>query len=181
MNKLRVLLPAAGVVVASVGGACAWLLLSADQAVAVSPPNASTEVQAVCDVLYGDLPATVDGQTRDKTTPSSELTAAWGKSPIVMTCGTAPPAQLVPGNKAYDPEDDAVYANGVAWLPIPVSNGYEFYTVQREVYVELFVPSSYNIGDGSPGMDAPTDLSSAIVKGTPTNQGSSGPDIAPEE
>jgi hypothetical protein len=180
VNKLRVLLPAAGVVVASVGGACAWLLLGADSAVAVTPPNASVPVQDICAVLYGVLPATVDGQTRDKTTPSSDLTAAWGKSPIVMTCGAAPPAELVPGNKAYDPEADAVYANGVAWLPIPVSNGYEFYTIQREVYVELFVPSSYDIGDGTPGMDAPTDLSSAIVKGTPTNQGSSGPDIAPE-
>jgi hypothetical protein len=180
MNKLRVLLPAAGVVVASVGGACAWLVFSADQAVAVTPPNASIEVQAICETLYPDLPATVNGQTRDKTTPGSDLTAAWGKSAIVMTCGTAAPAELVPGNKAYDPEADAVYANGVAWLPIPVSNGYDFYTIQREVYVELFVPSSYNIGDGTPGMDAPTDLSSAIVKGTPTNQGTYGPDVSPE-
>ena len=180
MNKLRVLLPAAGVVAASVGGACAWLLLSADSAVAVAPPNASIEVQDVCAVLYGVLPATVNGQPRDKTTPSSDLTAAWGKSPIVMTCGTAAPAQLVPGNKAYDPEADAVYANGVAWLPIPVSKGYEFFTIQREVYIELFVPSSYDIGDGTPGMDAPTDLSPAIVEGTPTNQGTSGPDVAPE-
>ena len=180
MNKFRVLLPAAGVVAASVGGACAWLVLSANQAVAVTPPNASLEVQQICQTLYGDLPSTVDGQTRDKTTPSSDLTAAWGKSPIVMTCGTAAPDELVPGNKAYDPEADAVFANGVAWLPVPVSNGYDFYTIQREVYIELFVPSSYNIGDGTPGMDAPTDLSSAIVKGTPTNQGSTGPDVAPQ-
>ena len=179
MNKIRVLLPAAGVVVASVGGACAWLVLSADQAVAVTPPNASAEVRKVCATLYGDLPATVDGQARDKTTPGSDLTAAWGKSPIIMTCGAAAPAQLTPGNKAYDPEAEAVYANGVSWLPIQVANGYEFYTIQREVYVELFVPSSYDIGDGSPGMDAPTDLSPAIVKGTPTNQGTNGPDVSP--
>ena len=179
MNKLRVLLPAAGVVAASVGGACAWLVFSANQAVAVTPPNASVEVQKVCATLYQDLPATVDGQTRDKTTPSSDLTAAWGKSPIVLTCGTAAPAELTPGNKAYDPEAQAVYANGVSWLPIPVSNGYEFFTTQREVYVEVFVPSSYNLADGNPGMDAPTDLSPSIIKGTPTNQGTSGADVSP--
>ena len=180
MNKIRVLLPAAGVVVASVGGACAWLLFSADRAVAVTPPNASPAVRKICADLHGKLPATVDGQARDNTSPNSDLTAAWGKSPIVLTCGTAAPDELVPSNKAYDPSADAVYANGVAWLPIPVSNGYEFYTIQREIYVELFVPSSYNIGDGTPGMDAPTDLSPAIIAGTPTNQGTVGPDVAPE-
>ena len=179
MNKLRVLLPAAGVVAASVGGACAWLLLTADNAVAVTPPNASVEVQKICATLQGDLPATVAGQTRDQTTPSSELTAAWGKSPIVMTCGAAAPAELTPGNKAYDPEAQAVYANGVSWLPIQVSNGYEFFTTQREVYVEVFVPSSYNLADGNPGTDAPTDLSPAVIAGTPTNQGGSGPDVSP--
>jgi hypothetical protein len=179
VNKIRVLLPAAGVVLASVGGACAWLVLSAGSAVAVTPPNASPGVAKVCADLHSHLPATVDGQARDTTSPSSELTAAWGKSPIVMTCGTAAPAQLTPGNKAYDPEADAVYVNGVAWLPIPVSSGYAFYTTQREVYVEVFVPSSYNIGDGTPGMDAPTDLSPAIVAGTPTNRGTTGPDVAP--
>ena len=179
MNKLRVLLPAAGVVAASVGGACAWLVYSAGNAVAVSPPNASPAVQKVCADLYKHLPATVDNQARDKTSPNSVLTAAWGKSPIIMTCGAAAPAELVPGNKAYDPSADAVYANGVAWLPLQVSDGYDFYTIQREVYVELFVPSSYNIGDGSPGMDAPTDLSPAVIAGTPTNQGTEGPDVAP--
>jgi hypothetical protein len=179
VNKIRVLLPAAGVVVASVGGACAWMVFSAGSAVAVTPPNADPAVQKVCRDLHSHLPNTVDGQVRDQTSPSSELTAAWGKSPIIMTCGAAAPAELTPGDKAYDPSADAVYANGVAWLPIPVSNGYEFYTIQREIYVELFVPSSYDIGDGTPGMDAPTDLSPAVIAGTPTNQGTDGPDVAP--
>jgi len=179
VNKLRILLPAAGVVAASVGGACAWLILSADRAVAVTPPTVSATVQQTCATLYAQLPATVDGQTRDKVSPSSELTAAWGKSPIVMTCGVATPAMLTPGDKTYDPQAQAVYANGVAWLPVPVSDGYEFYAIQRAVYIELFVPSSYNLGDGNPGMDAPTDLSPAIIAGTPTNQGETGADVSP--
>jgi hypothetical protein len=179
VNKLRVLLPAAGVVAASVGGACAWLLLSADRAVAVTPPNVTAGVAKVCADLHSRLPATVDGQSRDKVSPDSNLTAAWGKSPIVLTCGASTPDVLNPNSKDYDPSTQAVYANGVAWLPVPVSNGYEFYTTQREVYVEVFVPSSYNLADGNPGMDAPTDLSPAVIAGTPTTDGKSGADVSP--
>jgi hypothetical protein len=179
VNKVRVLLPAAGVVTASVGGACAWLLLTADHAVAVSPPRVTAGVQQVCANLHAHLPATVDGQSRDQVSPSSDLTAAWGTSPIVLTCGAATPAILNPADKTYDPSAQAVYANGVAWLPVQVSNGYEFYAIQREVYVEVFVPSSYNLADGNPGMDAPTDLSAAIIAGTPTNEGKSGADVSP--
>jgi hypothetical protein len=179
VNKVRVLLPAAGVVAASVGGACAWLLLTADHAVAVSPPNVTAGVRKVCADLYSHLPATVDGQGRDQVSPASTLTAAWGRSPIVLTCGAATPAVLNPADKAFDPSAQAVYANGVSWLPVQVSNGYEFYTTRREVYVEVFVPSSYNLADGNPGMDAPTDLSAAVIAGTPTVDGTSGPDVSP--
>ena len=179
MNKLRVLLPAAGVVAASVGGACAWLVLSAGDAVAVTPPNVTAGVRKVCAALHAHLPATVDGQSRDSVSPDSDLTAAWGKSPIVLTCGAATPAVLNPNSKTYDPSTQAVYANGVDWLPVQVSNGYEFYTTRREVYVEVFVPSSYNLAEGNPGMDAPTDLSAAVIAGTPTVDGGSGPDVSP--
>jgi hypothetical protein len=179
MNKLRVLLPAAGVVAASVGGACAWLLLTAGGAVAVSPPRVTAQVQQICTALHAHLPATVDGQSKDQVSPASELTAAWGKNPIVLTCGVARPAMLTPGNSTYDPSAQAVYANGVDWLPVQVSNGYEYYAIQREVFVEVFVPSSYNLADGNPGMDAATDLSPAIIAGTPTINGTSGPDVSP--
>jgi hypothetical protein len=179
VNKLRVLLPAAGVVLASAGGATAWLVLSAGSAVAVTPPNVAAGVHQVCAKLQSKLPATVDGQSRDRVTPSSDLTAAWGNSPIVMTCGASTPAVLNPNSKSYDPSAQAVYADGVSWLPIQVADDYEFYTTQREVYVEVFVPSSYNLADGNPGMDAPADLSAAIIAGTPTVDGRSGADVSP--
>jgi hypothetical protein len=180
MKKPRVLLPAAGVVLASVGGACAWLVYSADRAVAVTVPRVSGQVAAICADLARHLPATVAGQSRDRTSPSSDLVAAWGQSAIVLTCGAAVPAELDPSSKTYDPEAQAVYANGVAWLPVQVNDGYEFYTTQREVYVEVFVPSSYNLADGNPGLDAPVDVSPAIIAGTPTNAGKSGADVSPE-
>jgi len=180
VNKFRVLLPAAGVVAASVAGACAWMVYSADRAVAVSPPAVTASTATICAGLHSHLPATVDGQSRDTTSPDSDLTAAWGSSPIVLTCGVGVPDELNPNSKTYDPSAEAVYASGVAWLPVPVSDGYEFFAIQRAVYIELFVPSSYNLGDGNPGMDAPTDLSPAVIAGTPTNQGKSGADVSPE-
>ena len=179
MKSLRILIPAAGVVAASVGGACAWLLLSADKAVAVTVPRVSSQAAQICADLAEHLPESVDGQSRDKTSPNSDLAAAWGTSPIVLTCGVAAPAELTPGSSAYDPEGDAVYINGISWLPVQVSNGYEFYTVDREVYVEVFVPASYDLSDGNPGTDAPTDLSQAVLVGTPTNQGKTGADVSP--
>jgi hypothetical protein len=180
VKSLRVLLPAAVVVAASVGGACAWLLYSADRAVAVTVPRVSGQVASICADLSRHLPTTVAGQSRDRTSPSSDLVAAWGKSPIVLTCGTATPAELTPGQQTYDPEAQAVYANGVAWLPVQADDGYEFYTTQREVYIEVFVPSSYNLADGNPGLDAPVDVSPAIIAGTPTNEGKSGADVKPD-
>ena len=49
---MRILLPAAGVVAASVGGACAWLLLSADKAVAVTVPRVSTQVAQILSLIH---------------------------------------------------------------------------------------------------------------------------------
>jgi hypothetical protein len=180
VKSLRILLPAAGVVAASVGGACAWLLLSADKAVAVSVPRVSAQAAHMCADLATHLPATVDGQSRDKTSPNSDLAAAWGASPIVLTCGVAAPAELTAGSSSYDPSSQAVYINGISWLPVQVSNGYEFYTIDREVYVEVFVPSSYDLSDGNPGTDAPTDLTPAVLAGTLTNAGKTGADVAPD-
>ena len=117
--------------------------------------------------------------TLDRTKPSSDLAAAWGGSPIVLTCGVAAPAALTPGSSAYDPQALGAYIDGISWLPVQVSNGWEFYADQRAVYVEVFVPSSYDQSDGTPGTDAAADLTPAVLAGTPTNQGKPGPDPNP--
>ena len=55
MNKLRVLLPTAAVVAASVAGAVAWLVLSADSAIAVTPPKVDAKTAAACAALQHHL------------------------------------------------------------------------------------------------------------------------------
>lgn len=180
MNKLRVLLPTAAVVAASVAGAVAWLVLSADSAIAVTPPKVDAKTAAACAALQHHLPATVAGQSRDTTSPDSPLTAAWGTSPIVLTCGIGEPAVLVSGTKQYDPNAQAVYTAGVSWLVVPGSEGYAFVAIYRAVYVEVFVPKSYDLAaTHAPTMDAPTDLSPAIVAGTLRNDGRPGADNEP--
>lgn len=179
VKGLRILIPAAGVVAASVGGACVWLVLSADSAVAVAVPKVDAQVAQVCADLSKHLPETVAGQRRDRTKPSSDLAAAWGASPIVLTCGVAAPAALTPGSSSYDPQAPAAYINGISWLPLQVPDGWEFYANQREVYVEVYVPSSYDQSDGTPTTDAAADLTQAVLTGTPTNQDKPGPDPNP--
>jgi len=180
VNRLRVLLPTAAVVAASVGGAVAWLLLSADSAVAVTPPKADPRTAAACATLHSHLPATVDGQSRDTTSPNSPLTAAWGASPIVLTCGVGEPAVLASGTAQYDPNAQAVYTAGVSWLVVPGSEGYAFVAIYRSVYVEVYVPKSYFLAaTHAPTMDAATDLSPAVVAGTVRNDGRPGADDAP--
>lgn len=179
VKGLRILIPAAGVVAASVGGACVWLVMSADSAVAVTVPKVDAQVAQVCADLSKHLPETVAGQSRDRIDPSSDLAAAWGKSPIVLVCGVAAPAALTPGSSTYDPAAPEAYINGISWLPLQVSDGWQFYAVQRQVYVEVFVPSSYDQSDGTPTTDAADDLTQAVLTGTPTNQGKPGPDPDP--
>ncbi len=180
VNRLRVLLPAAGVTVACVGAALAWLLLGADTAVAVTPPKVDAATQAACADLQRHLPATVAGQKRDTTSPSSPLTAAWGSSPIVLTCGVGEPSIMVSGSKNYDPNVNAVYTAGINWLVDPTSDGYAFVAIYRSVYVEVFLPKSYDLASTqAPTTDAITDLSPAVVAGTTRNDGRAGADVAP--
>jgi len=86
------------------------------------------------------------------------------------------PAILRPGSKTYNPTADEAYLNGVAWLIEKTSNGYRFTAAQRAVFVEVDVPSAY-----SPETSPLIDLSAAVIKAIPRNDGHSGNDIAPAD
>ncbi|MGH6653876.1 MAG: DUF3515 domain-containing protein [Actinocrinis sp.] len=152
-----------------------WLLFHSDNAVAVAVPQvASKTAQAQCAALTKDVPQTVDGQGSRSTSPRSPLTAAWGKPAITLRCGVPVPEILRPGSKTYDPSADEAYLNGVAWLIEKTDSGYTFTAAQRAVYIEVDVPSAY-----SPETNPLIDLSAAVVKAVPRNDGGSGNDIEP--
>ncbi len=162
-------------VVALTGGAV-WLLFDANNAVAVAAPEpASQRAAAECAALTEAVPQTVADENRRSTDPDSPLTAAWGDPPITLRCAVPEPEILVPGSKTYDPTAMEAYINGVAWLQEKTSDGYRFTAAQREVYVEVDVPSAYNSQEPAPLVD----LSLAVIKSIPRNDGSAGDDIAP--
>jgi hypothetical protein len=164
---------ALGVVALTV--AVIWLLFNSGNAVAVDVPRPpSTSAQNDCASLTGAVPQSVDNEKRRDTTPGSPLTAAWGDPPITLRCGVPEPAILRPGSKTYDPTADEAYINGVAWLIEKAKDGYRFTAAQRAVYVEVDVPSAY-----SPETNPLTDLSAAVIKAIPRDDGKSGADVAP--
>jgi hypothetical protein len=112
-----------------------------------------------CASLHSGLPDHVDGQGVTASTPVSSWTSAWGDPAITLRCGVPTPAAL-------KPDSQLVVVDGVSWLPEKLSAGYRFTTVDREVNVEVVVPSKYN-----PEADALADISPIVaekVSATPT-------------
>jgi hypothetical protein len=166
---------AAALGVTALTGGAVWLLFNSGNAVAVAAPTlTSPSAQAQCAALTKAAPQTVDDEKRRGTSPSSPLTAAWGDPAITLRCGVPEPEILRPGSKTYNPTAEEGYFNGVAWLIEKTSAGYRFTAAQRAVYVEVDVPNAY-----SPQTAAVIDLSPAVIKAIPRNDGASGPDTAP--
>jgi hypothetical protein len=102
----------------------------------VEPPATEPEVASVCADLIDALPQTVEEQSARDTEPASNLTAAWGSSPIVLRCGVGEPA-------AFEPTSQLTSVNGVDWFPEQQDDGYVFTTWGRMVRIEVTVPSDY--------------------------------------
>lgn len=166
---------AAALGVTALTGGAVWLLFNSGNAVAVAAPTpTSSSAQSECAALTKALPQSVDNENRRGTSPSSPLTAAWGDPAITLRCGVPEPQILRPGSKTYDPTAEEGYFNGVAWLIEKTGDGYRFTAAQRAVYVEVDVPNAY-----SPQTSAVIDLSPAVIKAIPRNDGASGPDTSP--
>ncbi|NUU24197.1 MAG: DUF3515 family protein [Streptomycetaceae bacterium] len=124
-------------------------VLDGDDPVKVKLPRPPDDVRAriekVCKDLDAQLPSEVLGHGARKTVPDSKLTAAWGNPAIVLRCGVPKPVSLRPGDPNYDPEQNALGANGVDWTFefLGKDKGVRLTTLHREVNVELTVPAKY--------------------------------------
>jgi Protein of unknown function (DUF3515) len=87
------------------------------------------------------LPLRLAGQNvrATATNPASPFVVAWGSPAIVLRCGVNRPAALVPASGAFIANVD-----GVNFLPTKSSGQTVFTTVDRVVYIEVTVPSSYS-------------------------------------
>jgi hypothetical protein len=128
------LLRAAGTVVAV--AALTTVLTACGQgsaAVAVSVPTGSVQ-GAACTSLAAQLPTSLDGRSRRKTSPTSDRVTAWGSPAVVLRCGVT---------AAADDTGDHVTVNGVAWRTAGPAKGVVVWTTtDRATGLELSVPDS---------------------------------------
>ncbi len=137
------------------------VLTACSEDVPVAAPEPSAPASQACLTLARSLPETVSRQERRPTDPSSPLTAAWGDPAITLRCGVPRPAQLTPTSETAE-------VNGVAWLPVELTQGYRFVTVGRVAYVEVDVPEDY-----APEVNSLVDLAAAVSASVPLTEGPS--------
>lgn len=122
-----------------------------------APPHVAA-YDAPCTKVLGALPITLDALPGRPARSTTSYVAAWGDPPIVLRCGVPRPASLVPGSTAQI--FSANGADGVNWLPQKKKDATVWTTVDRAVYIEVTVPSTY----ATPPLNT---LGSAIGKALP--------------
>lgn len=87
----------------------------------------------VCRALLARLPQTVRDMPQRPVTAGAEQIAAYGEPPVILGCGVAPISR--------DPSVMPYVVSGVCWYPQQIAGGTLLTTIDREVPVELRVPS----------------------------------------
>ncbi len=108
-------------------------------AITVPAPPASPAAEAPCAQVISALPVQL-GPLAPRAVhpqPDSPFVVAWGDPAVVLRCGVARPARLVP-----DSGDLVILVGGVYWLPEQQKDATVFTTIDRAVYVEVSVPKS---------------------------------------
>ncbi|MFD8566139.1 DUF3515 domain-containing protein [Streptomyces sp. NPDC059639] len=126
---------------------------------AVPTPEAS--VTKLCRNLDKVLPQKLDGLERNDPEPSSELTAAWGSSAIILRCGVPWP------DAAADNDSNPATVDGVEWIVEELDSGARRMTTgSRLAYVEVTIPKDQvaEVGAG-PLVDLAKPIKKAIPKG----------------
>jgi hypothetical protein len=109
-------------------------------AVTVTPPPSSASTQGPCTKVLEQLPQRLDGLAPRvvRSNPGSPFVVGWGNPVIVLRCGVARPERLSVGNADQDLE-----ANGVLFVPDRGSSATVFTVIDRAVYLDVTVPTSY--------------------------------------
>lgn len=105
-----------------------------------APPDSAAATVATCARVISALPLTLDGLDlrRTQSTPPSSSIVAWGDPAIVLRCGVGRPAALTPALT-----DQFIAVNSVLFLPERSSKQVVWTIVDRSVYLDLTVPTSY--------------------------------------
>lgn len=106
-----------------------------------APPATDATTVSTCAQVISALPLTLAGAPLRRTVsdPASGLIQAWGDPPIVLRCGVQRPANLVPGSSVDLIEVD----HSVLFDPVREGDRTVFTVVDRSVYLDVSVPTSY--------------------------------------
>jgi hypothetical protein len=116
-----------------------------------APSDSSGPTVSTCAQVISALPLRLAGLDLRRTTsnPPSSSIVAWGDPAIVLRCGVSRPANL---NASLSAELFEV--NTVLVLPDKGASSTTFTVVDRSVYLDVTVPSSYSQPPLGPIMDA---------------------------
>jgi Protein of unknown function (DUF3515) len=129
----------------------------------VATPSPKAQAGVACDHLHAALPRRVDGRLTSAVSPSSTLTAAWGKPAVVLRCGVGRPRGL-------RPTSDVINVNGVLWFLHQTHDAYVFTTYGRVAFVEVSVPASVPRERATAPL---VDLARPVITSVPTTQDAS--------
>ncbi|MDG4829490.1 DUF3515 family protein [Solwaraspora sp. WMMD1047] len=104
-------------------------------AVELPAPTLAERPAVVCRALLSKLPPTVRELAQRPVTAGAEQNAAYGDPALTVTCG-GPPATAAP-------TDDVWTVNAVCWHAAPAAGAMVLTTVDREVPVQVTVPTVY--------------------------------------
>lgn len=116
-----------------------------------APADSSGPTVSTCAKVISALPLRLAGLDLRRTVsdPPSSSIVAWGEPPVVLRCGIARPGSLNPSLSAELFQIDSVLV-----LPTRSPTATTFTVVDRSVYLDVSVPSSYRQPPLGPVMDA---------------------------
>jgi hypothetical protein len=105
-----------------------------------APPSTDSATLSACARVIGAMPLTLGGADVRATAskPASPDVVAWGDPAIVLRCGVARPVALKPAASNF-----ILAVNGVNLLPEKHAGATRYTVVDRAVYLDIDVPSSY--------------------------------------
>lgn len=101
----------------------------------VDTPDVTPEADAACPATIGGLPIMLGELQARPVRSAGPYAVAWGDPAVVLRCG-------VPGPAGYGPTSSLLEIQGVAWFSERVTDGTLWTAVDREVFLDVLVPSS---------------------------------------
>jgi hypothetical protein len=114
-------------------------------AVPMAAPKLSERVAEVCLAVTSQLPNAVRNLAARKVTAGPEQNAAYGEPPLTVACGVARPTlcESLDGVGCVPLDTELLNMNRVCWYAEAKTGATAFTTMDREVAVQVTVPSQY--------------------------------------